>query len=40
MGRAYEVMKKTLATKGSNGAESNVEKIQFPRVDMKSAYLY
>lgn len=29
-------MKKTLATKGSNGADSSVENTQFPNVDMKS----
>lgn len=29
-------MKKTLATKGSRGAERSVEKAQLPNVDMKS----
>ncbi len=37
MGRAYEVMKKTLATNGSSGAEIIVEKMQFPRMEMKSS---
>lgn len=29
-------MKKTLATKGSSGVERMVEKMQFPRIEIKS----
>lgn len=36
IGRAYEEMKRTLATNGSRGAEIMVDKMQLPKTNMKS----